>query len=372
MMLEDDRRIRFFLGSNSPYGFVSRFNTLYDPQDGWRAFLLKGGPGTGKSGFMKRAAQIVSDAGFHVEYVYCSSDPDSLDAIIVPELKACIADATSPHVVEPKFPGAVETLVHLGDFWDPSKLYDSREDIMTLTKACSALHEQAGRFLSAAGSLLNDTRRYAMECTDLAKVARYASRLARRELGGISEKTGKETVRLLSAVTMHGILFFDDTIAAMCPRVFVLEDEYGAAGALLMAHLRTHALAAGHDIITCYCSMAPHDKPEQILIPSLGIAFVTSNSWHTYRGTPYRRIHVQRFLDMPSLRQHRQRMSFNRRACRELIAQASSLMLNAKAMHDELESYYISAMDFEKVTARSEEIAQRILSGGASGSDKRE
>ncbi|MCI8497578.1 MAG: hypothetical protein HFE85_04940 [Clostridiales bacterium] len=371
-MNEDDRRIRFFLGSNSPYGFVSRFNTLYDPQDGWRAFLIKGGPGTGKSGLMKRIAQTVADAGFRVEYVYCSSDPDSLDAVIVPELKICLADATAPHVIEPKFPGAVETLVHLGDFWDPSKLYDNREEVIELTKSCSAVHEQAGRFLSAAGSLIHDTRRYALECTDLSKVARYASRLARRELGGMAEKSGKESVRLLSAVTMHGVLFFEETVAAMCPRVFVLEDEYGAVASLLMAHLRTHALAAGHDIITCYCSMSPHDKPEQILIPSLGIAFVTSNSWHPYRETPYRRIHVQRFLDMPALREHKQRISFNKRAARELIAQASSLMLSAKAMHDELESYYISAMDFEKVDAKGNEIAQRILSCGTpqSGEEK--
>lgn len=40
--------IRFFLGSNSPQGFVSRFDQLdyADPQ--WHTFYIKGGPGCGK------------------------------------------------------------------------------------------------------------------------------------------------------------------------------------------------------------------------------------------------------------------------------------------------------------------------------------
>ena len=35
---------KYFLGANTPSGFISRFDHLYDPDDGWFAYILKGGP----------------------------------------------------------------------------------------------------------------------------------------------------------------------------------------------------------------------------------------------------------------------------------------------------------------------------------------
>ncbi|WP_312644245.1 hypothetical protein [Hydrogenoanaerobacterium sp.] len=89
--------VDFFLGANTPQGFVSRFDQLADPADGWRKFILKGGPGTGKSGLMKRLAAELSHRCNHLELIHCASDINSLDAVIVPDIKASIADGTAPH-----------------------------------------------------------------------------------------------------------------------------------------------------------------------------------------------------------------------------------------------------------------------------------
>ena len=37
-MADDMLRTRFFLGSNSPIGLVSKFDRVYDPHDGWQAY----------------------------------------------------------------------------------------------------------------------------------------------------------------------------------------------------------------------------------------------------------------------------------------------------------------------------------------------
>ena len=42
-----------FLGANTPKGFVSLFDELYNPYDNTDAYIIKGGPGTGKSTLMK-------------------------------------------------------------------------------------------------------------------------------------------------------------------------------------------------------------------------------------------------------------------------------------------------------------------------------
>ena len=95
----------FFLAANSAQGFFSLFNELYEPDEGWKAYIIKGGPGTGKSGLMRKIAQAAEDRGYTVERIICSSDPDSLDAVIIPEKKICFADGTAPHVMEARYPG---------------------------------------------------------------------------------------------------------------------------------------------------------------------------------------------------------------------------------------------------------------------------
>jgi hypothetical protein len=99
-MPNDKKALHFFLGANTPQGFVSRFDQLSGPEDGWRLFVIKGGPGTGKSSLMKKVAQAFDNQA--LEFIHCSSDADSLDAVILPESRLSIADGTAPHAVMPK------------------------------------------------------------------------------------------------------------------------------------------------------------------------------------------------------------------------------------------------------------------------------
>ena len=81
---------KFFLGANSPCGFFSRFDNLYEPENGYFCYILKGGPGSGKSSLMKKVASETINKGLEVELIYCPSDPNSLDAVIIPEKKIWI------------------------------------------------------------------------------------------------------------------------------------------------------------------------------------------------------------------------------------------------------------------------------------------
>lgn len=92
-----NKPLEFLLGANTPQGFVSRFDQLADPADGWREFVIKGGPGTGKSTLMRNIAGALSPYSPHMELIHCSSDVDSLDGVIFHDLKIAIADGTLPH-----------------------------------------------------------------------------------------------------------------------------------------------------------------------------------------------------------------------------------------------------------------------------------
>ena len=93
--------IQYFLGANSPRGFYSLYDQLIPIEDACSVYILKGGPGCGKSTLMNRVARVAEEANLPVEYILCSGDPDSLDAIVLPTLKIALVDGTAPHAAAP-------------------------------------------------------------------------------------------------------------------------------------------------------------------------------------------------------------------------------------------------------------------------------
>lgn len=132
-------RIRYFLGANTPTGFVGYTDDLYDCRGGWRAFLIKSGPGTGKNTLMRAVLDAMTAHGEEAQTICCSSDPHSLDAILFDRLKLALIDATAPHIIEPKYWGAVEEIVDLGSCMDNTRMHEHADAVIELTDACSAL-----------------------------------------------------------------------------------------------------------------------------------------------------------------------------------------------------------------------------------------
>lgn len=90
-------RVQFYLGANAPSGFYSLYDQLIDPDQAQDVMILKGGPGCGKSSLMRKVGAAMEEQGLAVEYIQCSGDPDSLDAVIIPTLATAIVDGTAPH-----------------------------------------------------------------------------------------------------------------------------------------------------------------------------------------------------------------------------------------------------------------------------------
>lgn len=346
--------VGFFLGANTPQGFCGYHHELYDGRDGWRAYLIKSGPGTGKSSLMKRILADLASQGVETEALFCSSDPHSLDGVVVPSIQTVIFDATAPHILEPGYWGAVEQIVDLSSCMDGERLHKEYAAVIEATDACSKAHARCRRFMGAAATLLGDNRRWAAICTDTDKIVRCAAGIAAREWGGKTGDVGKETRRFLSALTPEGTVVFYETLQTLCPRLYAIEDEHGAAAGVLMAELRRLALEAGWSVITCTCPLFPQEKIDHLLIPELGLGFTISNAYHRVDFPVYRRIHATRFTDVKKLRETKQKLAFNRKAARELLHEAETAAVGAKELHDKMEELSKSAVDWEKVNALQE------------------
>ena len=350
--------IKFFLGANTPTGFVGFTDELYKKDGTWQAYLIKSGPGTGKSSLMRRITEDLQPFGLEEEQIYCSSDPSSLDGVIYPQLKLCILDATSPHVIEPTYWGAVEQPVPLSLCMDEQRLHAQAEEIVAVTQQNRELHARCRKYIHAASALLNENRRIGEAALNHEKIRRLAARIAAREFG-TGEGGGALTHRFLSAVTPEGFITFHETLQALCPRIYSIEDDQGAASRAFLAELARAAQEAGVDGIACPCPLFPHDGPEHLLFPSVGVGFTTSNSFHKADFPVYYRIHSTRFTEADNTK--RQRQSFNRRAARELLEQARLLAAEAKTVHDAMEAYSVAAMDWDRAAELGNRVRQAFL-----------
>jgi hypothetical protein len=139
----------FYFGANTAKGFVSLYDKMAQNDKIKKMFVIKGGPGTGKSSLLRKIGEEFSEK-YNIEYGFCSSDPDSLDVVNIQDLGVCIVDGTPPHPVEPRFPGALESIVDLYPLFNEDSLMQSLDEIKTVSQRCSKLHEKALKYISVA------------------------------------------------------------------------------------------------------------------------------------------------------------------------------------------------------------------------------
>ena len=349
--------VSFFLGANTPGGFYSLFDELYDPAEGWRLYIVKGGPGTGKSTLLKKIAAEAENRGLYCERVFCSSDPRSLDGVIVPSLKLSAADGTAPHVLEPKYPGVSESIVDLGAFRDDKKLRQNADEVIRLTEKNRESHAACTRFLNAAGAAGSDLLQMAGEALETEKIESFVLHLAQRSFGTGAGGEGTEQRRFLSAFTPEGVRTFYETADALCEQRIVLHDDVGLCSGVITAALSRHALNNGYRVIRCLCPLDPERRTDHLIVPELKLGVFTSDRYHPFGHEDAKNVQCVRFLCRAALRTHKNRMRFTRRAQGEMLEEALRHLREAKAAHDALERYYTDAMDF----AAMEEFGERLI-----------
>ena len=64
--MQAEAKVCFYLGANSPTGFYSLYDQLLEPEQAETIYILKGGPGCGKSSLMRRVAQAMEEKGASV------------------------------------------------------------------------------------------------------------------------------------------------------------------------------------------------------------------------------------------------------------------------------------------------------------------
>lgn len=343
--------LRTFVAANSPQGFYPLFSDLLKDK---KTYIIKGGPGTGKSSLMKKIAANAYKSGYFTEYIYCSSDPDSLDAVYIPEINTVVCDGTAPHTVDPVYAGSEGGIINLGQCWDEKKLIEAKKEIRGFSANIKTTYDRAYRYLIAASSAYTDIKKIASGYINKEKLNKFIKNF----ISVIPEKNGKimPNKRFLSSFSPFGYITFKDSIYS-AEKVFVINDKYGLA---YMITEKCEEAAQAYERYIFYNPLCPTEI-SHILIPELDTAIVTETLFTGFEPQNTNRINFSRFInDDISLKKNK--LLFARKIVRMCSAEALNCIKYAKQLHDDLEDIYISSMNFDLVNKIAEEYVLKIFS----------
>ncbi|MBQ8911740.1 MAG: hypothetical protein IJY89_04145 [Clostridia bacterium] len=338
----------FFACANSGYGFVSHFDELF--KDCARLYLLKGGPGTGKSGFMEQVAKAATAQGHAVSRILCSSDPHSLDGILLPERGIGMADGTAPHVLEATLPGAREQILDPGAFWDHNALYERQREIKELNGRKKKLYSTALSLIEGAKNVALCQQGILSDHTDHGKTERLLKKLQAK----VSAKKGACRTRFLSAIGMEGAVTLDG-YSSSADRVYTIlpymEQEHLLLQRLLAAFLeRESELILFKDPVSLL--------PEGIYFEEQRVLFRCGKALDSEKEGI-----IDSKKTVPSLsKEDKKLLRRLEKEKQDLVDDGCLFLSGMKDCHFKLEQIYGSAMDFAAFEEYKERWIGQILS----------
>lgn len=347
-----------FPGGNTYKGFHSFYDYIISQDEANRIFCIKGGPGVGKSSFMKAIAKEFVDLGCDVELHHCSSDNNSLDGVVIKQAKVALLDGTAPHVVDPKNPGAVDEILNFGEFWSEEGFKVERGTILSLNKEVKDLFNSSYHYLASAKEMQDDIETAVEEAADKAKFNKLLLDLKAELTDSVEEtgKAGKERHLFDSANTPDGLLDYIETIIKDSYKCCFFKGQYTKGISEILSAIAKSYMLKGYDVEIYHQALNP-ERIQTVLVEQLEIAF-TDNSKMEKKA--HKIVDLDEVMIPEKLETKKALISKGTDMKNMLLEEAYTRVYKAKKKHDEMEKSYVPQMDFAAVNEFRREIIERI------------
>ena len=342
-------KMEFFASSNSYSGFRTYFDKIFNSYEYDRIFVLKGGPGTGKSTLMRKVANIYDNEKNTLELFRCSSDKNSLDAVIIERdgKRVAIIDGTAPHERDAVIPGAVDMLINLGEAIDESVLSKKKNEVLKLNCLKKESYKKTYYNLSKSSVFASNIKAEIINAHDLEAVSKCCNEIIQRL---DCTKNERFDLRLISSFSKEGYSTLDSfkTLDSQCFNVF---GTYGSEYIFitLLSDMLTNKSIPHVKIV----SPLDPEITEAIYFKDSGIAIVGGDG-----KSP--------LCDMCEFLRFSNKNSFLKRiealdTCRlNYEKEASDCLKEASKYHFELEDMYTAAVDFDILNQKTLYVAEHI------------
>lgn len=351
----------YYAGGNTAKGFYSLYESALEDLE--RVYILKGGPGTGKSSLMKKIGDIMESKSLNVEYLHCSSDNDSIDGVILPDYKVGIVDGTAPHIIEPKAPGVVEEYVNLGVAWDSQKLANDKQTILSLNKDIAGKFEIAYKTFAEALAAHDEIEEIYISNMNFDKANQLTDEVISLLYGEEQlEKKSKIKHRFLGAATPLGAVDFIQNLTSDVQNRYFIKGRAGSGKSTMLKKIVAEGEKRGFDIEVYHCGFDPNSL-DMVIVRERDVAIFDSTAPHEYfpeRDTDKIIDMYERCINPGTDEKYADEIERTTKAYKGKMKEAISYLAEAKQLRDKLEAIYINAMDFQVVDDMQQTILNEI------------
>lgn len=355
----------FFPGGNTSQGFYSFYHYLVKPSVK-RKYILKGGPGVGKSHLIKQIGTYFLDKGQAIEYHWCSSDPDSLDGIVIGAHQAAVLDGTAPHVVDPRYPGAVDEIIDLGRYWQRNQIATQRPEVIEISDRISFCFAQAYHRLKESYLAWEEWSVYPLRVRDYRNVSRNTLALTKDFLQETAPAENTDIRHLFAgAITPAGKVLKADLILESDTALFAIKGSPGSGVQDVLDHVVSMIKLTDLRAEIYHNPFAPL-QVDMVYLPDYNRALVDVSDYlfpyaQQLSSTRYKRqLDFDQLLPADSLNPYAKRIALARERLENGIQEAIEWIELAKQLHDQLEGIYIEAMDFPAIDQQCEDLILAI------------
>lgn len=351
----------YFACGNTAKGFQNFFESNLD--DLQKVYILKGGPGTGKSTLMKKIGKKYLKKGYDVEFIHCSSDPDSLDGVIIRSLSFGIVDGTAPHVIEPKAPGAIEEYVNLGVAWDTHLLARATRNILDLKEEIAECYQNAYQMFQKALEIHDEWEKVYIQNMDFNKAEELGDFLMDELFHKVEpRKKGKTYHRFFGGSTPYGAMDYVENITDGLDRRYYIKGRPGSGKSTMLKKILRKAEEFGITTEVYHCGFDPNSL-DMLLFPDLSLCIFDSTAPHEYYPLEEHDIIIDMYEECiePDTDEKNAELIENiKKRYKAMVEEGTTYLSKAKALHDELEQYYVRATDYEVVDSIIEDLMDSI------------
>ena len=342
--------LTYYLGANTPEGFRSTYDGLFHDPRVRQVVILKGGPGCGKSTLMKALDAHAQSLGLQRELVPCSSDPDSLDALVLPGAGLALVDGTAPHVVEPPLCGCGAAYLDLGRFYRDEAVLALRPALEQARQENAACYPRVYAALGAAGHWIRLVRAWMGGMLERAD-ERAALGAILPPLPRSARVPGVALEGYLTALTPQGIRVC--TLPAAT--VWAIHDPFRLAGGLMDA-LKARLIRAGKDVRVYYDPLCPGECLA-LWCEELDTAWLRREPVFCLGRKASLVVDLEQALRERLQPEERDHLTAAMELLDRAVQEALFWLARAKFHHDRLEELYRPTVDFAGVTA----VAERLI-----------
>jgi len=351
--------MQYFPGAITYKGFTSFWDSNLEGIE--QLYILKGGPGTGKSSFMQQIAKAMGEKGFAVELLWCSSDAHSLDGAVFRDPSLAIIDGTAPHTRDPKYPGVKDVIVDLGRYWDRRLLLENKEEIVKYTDRNKSLYQEIYAVLKKAKDF--EKRHDALYKTRMntEAIQKWLEEFIKSLIPGNQKPDAPNHHRWCRVAAPQGMVSFFDEVRALAKSCHCLLTKERAYGSHILEQIARQATSKGCTV-WYYHDPYESDWLEAVYLPQPAVLCWQSP---TIAQEEKAQVHeIDKWFCKYINRRNRLEAEFLLDAAQDARCKGQALLKENKEIHDELEKYYIRAMDFEAMGAEKNRLLQEFLAGG--------